>query len=86
MPGKPEESLLFKMAERDPDYDPMPPKTALSREQVEDLREWIARGAPDPRSEAVGETIKADDEFNLAERRKWWSLQPVAEVAVPADG
>ncbi len=84
VPGKPEESLLFKMAERDPDYDPMPPKTALSREQVEDLREWIARGAPDPRSEAVGETIKADDEFNLAERRKWWSLQPVAEVAVPA--
>ena len=84
VPGKPDESLLFKMSERDPDYDPMPPKTALDRQQVEDLREWIARGAPDPRSEAIGEVIKTGDDFNLAERRQWWSLQPVTKVAVPA--
>ena len=84
VPGKPDESLLFKMSERDPDYDPMPPKTALGRQQVEDLREWIARGAPDPRSEAIGEVIKTGDDFNLAERRQWWSLQPVTKVAVPA--
>ena len=44
VPGKPEESLLIRMVERDPDYEAMPPKTALSKGQIEDLREWVNWG------------------------------------------
>ncbi len=83
VPGKPEESLLIRTVERDPDYEEMPPKTTLRKEQIEDLREWVKRGAPDPRNEAIGETIKIEDEFDFDARRQWWSLQPVAGVAVP---
>ena len=83
VPGKPEESLLIMMVERDPDYEAMPPKTALSKEQVEDLREWVRRGAPDPRSEDIGESVRSGEDFDLEERRKWWSLQPVEQVTVP---
>ncbi|MCS5540197.1 MAG: hypothetical protein NZ804_09415, partial [Roseibacillus sp.] len=72
VPGKPEQSLLIRMVERDPDYEGMPPKTALSKEQIEDLREWVKRGAPDPRSEATGETVRSEDDFDLDERRQWW--------------
>jgi hypothetical protein len=82
VPGKPDESLLIEMVERDPEVEAMPPKTALKPEQVADLREWVKRGAPDPRTEALG--AKAlEKAFDLEERKKWWSLQPVAKVAVP---
>ncbi len=83
VPGKPEESLLILMVERDPDHEAMPPKTALGKGQVEDLREWVRRGAPDPRGEKVGEAARGDDDFDLEERKQWWSLQPVEQVAVP---
>ena len=83
VPGKPEQSLLIRMVERDPDYEGMPPKTALRKEQIEDLREWVKRGAPDPRSEATGETVRSEDDFDLDERRQWWSLQPAAQVTAP---
>jgi len=83
VPGKPDESLLIRMVERDPDHEAMPPKTALSAEQVKDLREWVRRGAPDPREEKVGESARSDDYFDLEERKQWWSLQPVEDVAVP---
>jgi hypothetical protein len=83
VPGKPDESLLIMMVERDPELEAMPPKRALKPEQVADLREWIKRGAPDPRTEAIGKNA-LETEFNLEERKAWWSLQPVAKVAVPA--
>jgi len=83
VPGKPEESLLIRMVERDPDHEPMPPKTSLGKEQVEDLREWVKRGALDPRSEDVGEAVVSGKDFDLDERRKWWSLQPVEQVTMP---
>ena len=43
--------------------------------------EWIAAGAPDPRDEgaAPGSAVPAD----FAERRKWWSFQPLAAPEPP---
>ena len=73
VPGKPDESLLIMMVERDPELEAMPPKRALKPEQVADLREWIKRGAPDPRTEAIGKNA-LETEFNLEERKEWWSL------------
>ena len=39
-------------------------------------------GAPDPRSEAIGDSLEKEV-FDLEERKKWWSLQPLAQVEVP---
>jgi mono/diheme cytochrome c family protein len=83
VPGKPDESLLIEMVERDPEVEAMPPKTALKPKQVADLREWVKRGAPDPRTEALGAETLGAKTFDLEERKKWWSLQPVAKVTVP---
>ncbi len=45
VPGKPNESALFKALA--PDADPhMPPKKQLSTNQIELMRRWIAAGAP----------------------------------------
>jgi hypothetical protein len=82
VPGDPDGSLLVKMVTHDPDYEPMPPKSKLKPRQIADLREWVRRGAPDPRLEKIGEDV-LESEFDLEERKEWWSLQPVAEVAVP---
>jgi mono/diheme cytochrome c family protein len=45
LPGKPEQSALFKALA--PDADPhMPPKKQLSTNQIALVRKWIAAGAP----------------------------------------
>ena len=52
VPGKPDDSLLIS-AVRYWDKDlQMPPKHALEPAEVNDLIEWVKRGAPDPRTEA----------------------------------
>src|SRR4051794_6868166 len=50
IPGKPSESLLFRaVIHSDPDLQ-MPPKKKLSADELSKLRDWIALGAPDPRT------------------------------------
>ena len=82
VPGKPEESLLIQMVRHEADVEAMPPKSKLSDSEIADLAEWIKKGALDPRKEAIGEEIK-ERGFDLEERKKWWSLQPVSRVKVP---
>lgn len=79
--GKPDESLLIQMIRHDPDVEAMPPKSKLSDAQIKDFEEWVRMGAPDPRGEKTAGTTKSD--FNLEERKKWWSLQPVQKVSAP---
>ncbi|YCM45702.1 PSD1 and planctomycete cytochrome C domain-containing protein [Verrucomicrobiaceae bacterium 227] len=78
----PGESLLIKMVHHDPDYEAMPPKKKLSEQEITDLLAWVEMGAPDPRSEAIGDSLEKEV-FDLEERKKWWSLQPLAQVEVP---
>jgi mono/diheme cytochrome c family protein len=69
VPGAPDESLLVdKVAEGE-----MPPKGALSGEQVARVRAWVASGAPYP-SEPLAPTRAGSD---------WWSLRPVRRVSPP---
>ena len=82
VPGKPEESLLIQMIRHEADVEAMPPKSKLSDGEIADLAHWIKMGAPDPRGEAIGQKIN-ESGFDLEERKQWWSLQPVARVAVP---
>ena len=81
-PGEPDKSDLIKMIEHDSDFEEMPPKDKLKPEEIAILREWIQRGAPDPRNEKVGDEL-VDNSFDLEERKTWWSLQALQDVKPP---
>lgn len=82
IPRKPDESLLISMVKHDSGVEAMPPKSRLSNEEIAILEKWIQMGAPDPRDQDIGEkSLKSD--FNLKERKAWWSLQPVKEYELP---
>ena len=74
--GKPTESLILQALEYRDDSVQMPPKGKLAASVIKDFRRWIASGALDPR-----ESDGAADENAAAV--KLWSLQPLAEPAVP---
>ncbi len=73
--GDPEESLLIQALE----YDgvEMPPSEPLHASVVAKFKEWIERGAVDPRVEVAGETSKS------AEPERLWSLEPVELPVLP---
>ncbi len=74
-PGKPDKSLLFQYISG---KKPEMPKDAapLSADQVAAVRRWIAEGANWPE----GLTLADKKTINGS----WWSLEPLAKVAVPA--
>lgn len=80
LPGKPEESLLVAAVRRVDPQRAMPPDAPLPQEEIDLLVEWVARGAPDPRTRTL------DDAWEdvYARRLAWWSLQPVSAPTVPA--
>jgi hypothetical protein len=80
VPGKPNESRIISAL----NYVEleMPPKGKLPETVVADFIEWIRMGAHDPREKKTRESATADS-FDLAERKDWWSLKPVRQVAVP---
>src|SRR3954464_7411520 len=87
VPGKAEESLLIKAVSYvDKDLQ-MPPKKQLAPEEVATLKEWIQRGAPDPRLAAMAAADTKPDKDEWADafqkRLDWWSLKPLRETAPP---
>ncbi len=61
VPGKPGESPLYLAATRDSErWSAMPPKEndKLSTQQLADLRDWIAGGAPWPSKQRVAEIVR----------------------------
>lgn len=83
VPGNPAESLLIRVL-RYSDDEPvqMPPDGKLPQAENDLLTRWVARGAPDPRSQVVVHAKKR--EINLEEERKHWAYQPLTEPAMPA--
>ncbi len=80
--GKPDESRLIQAIRyTDPDLQ-MPPKGRLPEQQIEDLQAWVRRGAPAPKEDAVA-AVQPYKTFDLAERRRHWSYQPVRDVQPP---
>ena len=70
VPGRAAESLLVeKVADGE-----MPPKGALSKEEVAAVRAWVEAGAPYP-SEPLSPRKGGGD---------WWSLRPIRSAAPPA--
>ena len=85
VPGKPDDSLLVT-AVRYWDKDlQMPPKHALAAQAVNDIIEWVKRGAPDPRAEApAAEAVPAVAGIDFEKGRKHWAFQPVQTPPLPA--
>ncbi|MEZ6045272.1 MAG: DUF1549 domain-containing protein [Planctomycetaceae bacterium] len=74
--GNPAESLLLS-AIRHESFE-MPPDEKLSDEVIADFEHWIETGAIDPRDQPPSPTEAAELAWQakLAERSRWWSLQP----------
>ena len=79
-PGKPDDSLIIEaVSYTDADLQ-MPPKgDRLSSQQVADLKEWVRRGAPDPRSLVA----KGSSSAYAGVGREHWSFLPVRKQTVP---
>ncbi len=76
--GKPDESqLLSVVVAEPPDARPLMPKegTALTADEVDLLREWIAAGAEWPDGIALKEPV--------VDNYDWWSLKPVVRHEPP---
>ncbi len=86
VPGDVDASLLIRAVRwDDPDLQ-MPPKDAggkLTAAEIVDLETWVKNGAFDLRIDVgTAKSRRSWDEM-LAERRQWWSLQPVADPLPP---
>ncbi len=80
-PGQPEASLLIeavRYANRDLQ---MPPKQKLPGGEIAILEQWIAMGAPDPRSDDAPKTKQRG--LSLEEGRKFWCYQPLHKADPP---
>jgi cytochrome c553 len=81
IPGKVEESLLWKAVSYEDRDLKMPPKKKLSEADMADLKAWISSGAHDPRNEVPGgakhgSQPKVDGSF--------WSFQVPQKSAPPS--
>lgn len=64
----------------------MPPRQKLSAEIINDFREWILMGAPDPRSSTAEVVRSRVTPEEIAAGREFWSFRPpvMPDVATPA--
>lgn len=87
VPGEPDKSLLIIAVRQTNKELRMPPKQKLSGTQIADLEAWVKTGAFDPRKSALGKITptgtRAKYGLSIEEGRKFWSLQPVQDAAVP---
>ena len=83
VPGDLEESLLFN-AINHIDYN-MPPRKKLSDEIIEDFRQWIEMGAPDPRVQEIQKVNSTISEADIEQGREFWSFKAPKQADVPTD-
>ncbi|QDU27180.1 Planctomycete cytochrome C [Anatilimnocola aggregata] len=77
--GEPEESLLVQALLYD-DLQ-MPPEEPLPEAIINDVKEWIRRGAPDPRQPK--KVVRQRDGSTVVSDEALWSLRPRLNPAVP---
>jgi len=85
VPGKADESLLYRtVVYLDKDLK-MPPDKPLAAEEVRLLRQWIDQGAIDPRLGEQTIAKPSQDSWTqvFQERLDWWSLKPLSNSAIP---
>ena len=62
----------------------MPPKARLTPEQVQKFEQWVALGAPDPRTEAVSASASKSKTRDASADRNWWAFRPLVETKAPS--
>lgn len=84
IPRKPDESLLIESVHYENSDLQMPPKYKLDEGDILILEQWIALGAPDPRTGGEEDMPTGPlSEADLEEGRKHWAFQPIKRVAPP---
>lgn len=81
-PGDPDGSLLIKAVRHQAGLQ-MPPGRMLPARQQKILEEWVRQGAYFPASASQPAGPQSWEQA-VAERRNWWSLQPLRQVSPPA--
>src|ERR1043166_867590 len=81
-PFQPEKSQLIKAIRYETKDLRMPPAGKLPDSVIADFAEWIKRGAPWPDDTKTPAIAKPKD-FDLKERAKHWSLQPLTHPQPP---
>jgi hypothetical protein len=71
---KPEESLLLRAVRHEDGAEPMPPEEKLKDSEIDDLAQWVKRGAPYP----------ATAKLNGTDPAKHWAFAPVKRPAPPS--
>jgi mono/diheme cytochrome c family protein len=80
VPGKPEESLLFKAITKQVEPN-MPPKKDLPAESIEILKKWIAAGANWPGDQKVEAKAAAATTTTTKAKEYWWQAPVVRREA-----
>ena len=83
VPGKPSASLLIHSIRYEDEDLQMPPKSKLPAEAIQILEQWIAMGAPDPRTDSLASAAsKKTIDFTAA--RQTWAFRPLQKTNPPA--
>ena len=75
--GHPDDSLLWQRVAA----DEMPPDKPLTPDEKNQLREWIATGAPWDSGVIDGFQVTTETRGGY----DWWSLQPLSDTSPPTD-
>ncbi|XZE21449.1 PSD1 and planctomycete cytochrome C domain-containing protein [Pirellulaceae bacterium SH449] len=83
--SQPSVSLLLRAVEYREEHLKMPPDGRLSEQQIGWIKEWIERGAPDPRNPlgSEGNTTKSIKGLSLDEGKQFWSFKPLDNPSPP---
>jgi hypothetical protein len=81
--GEPDKSLLIEAIRYQNRDLQMPPKSKLSAEEISVLEKWVRLGAPDTRTETQEGGARPTG-MTIEDGRKFWSLKPVSDPAVPS--
>ncbi|WP_232107218.1 DUF1549 domain-containing protein [Gimesia alba] len=85
IPGKPEQSLLITAVNYQVSDLQMPPEEKLSKQEIEDLTNWVKMGAPYPNADlSLLRPSSEKGKYDLEKEREFWSFQPVKKPALPA--
>ena len=81
VPGKPDESLLIHATSYEDEELQMPPDGRLDQGELNNLTEWVRRGAPHP--EAGSTPLPRRGEIDWESARRFWAFQPLARQQPP---
>ena len=81
VPGQPEKSRLMRAVEYVDEDLAMPPDGVLPKSEIALIRQWISRGAPDPRSTATPTEATASIDWKRG--RAHWAFQSPQRQTLP---